>query len=84
MACPTTAAEIEAMSAYFAKYVYQIRPHIDALFPRLFERFMRVAIRRRPFTDDMVQMLDDLGMELPEFSCVSLDGLTFNFRPRRR
>ena len=79
MACATTAAQIEMQMEWFNKRNLDWT-HI--IFQNLFDRCFRLVHRRRPFTDDMVQMLDDLGMELPAFSRVSLDGLTFDFRHR--
>lgn len=49
-----------------------IRPCHEFLLKRIY--------LQRPFTDDMFQMLQDLGIEPPEFQPVSYNGLTFKWR----
>jgi hypothetical protein len=49
-------------------FVPEMNQWVSLLFP---------ISRRRPSTDDMMQMLDDLGIEPPERQPPRLDNLTF-------
>jgi hypothetical protein len=81
MATPTTAIEVEAMMRHFAATREQLLSEIkQAFFMPLLELFKRRLYLQRPHTDDMMQMLDDLGIDPPLFQPISFDGLTFRWR----
>lgn len=81
MAIPQTAVQIEMMQRAFAKNLDGFRERV--LIPyqsSLLEMLCRRVIRRRPHTDDMMQMLLDLGIEPPEQNLISPDGITIRLR----
>lgn len=80
MARPTTAIQIEIMLAAWRRDIERNRDEIYRIFfPPLFDRITRLVVRRRPRTDDMMQMCDDLGVDVPDRNYTSPDGLTFYF-----
>ena len=53
----------------------------QTFWPPLFDIFRRRCFPQRPHTDDMMQMLADIGVEPPaDFTGPSFDGLTFRWR----
>lgn len=49
------------------------------LFAELFQP--RRVYLQRPYTDDMMQMCADLGIDVPIFQPISYDGRSFRFQP---
>lgn len=81
MAVPTTAVQIEMMQRAFDHNIASFRERVLIPYQNsLLEMLCRRIIRRRPHTDDMMQMLVDLGIEPPERNLISPDGLTIRLR----
>jgi hypothetical protein len=81
MATPQTAVQVQLMMRSFDRKMLESRDLIERLwFNTLLERIVRRVIRRRPHTDDMMQMLVDLGIEPPAENLISRDGLTIRWR----
>lgn len=81
MSMSTTAVEVlmcmeegrlRLSRAMEAADILYFRPMFSLLSQRVFPQ--------RPITDDMRQMLDDLGIDWPEFQPISFDGATFRWR----
>ncbi len=81
----TTAIEVERAMAEFEAFYRQpravvleaiericLRPTMEWLTNRLFPP--------RPYTDDMIQMLDDLGISVPDLPRRRVDDLAFEWR----
>lgn len=80
MAVPQTAAQIALMMQAFDARAADFRDRILVPYQsRLMDMICRRVIRRRPHTDDMFQMLQDLGIEPPEKNFTPPNGLTFHF-----
>jgi hypothetical protein len=79
---PTTIYEVEmAFNAWRAERDLMLEIMRQTLFPPLFDLIRRRCFPQRPHTDDMMQMLADIGVEPPaDFTGPSFDGLTFRFR----
>ena len=80
MALPTTAVQIEMMMGKFDADLLAWRERFQAMINGVFG--IRAVLRpfeprHRPHTDDMMQMLADLGVEPPERQPPRLDDLTF-------
>ena len=82
MPLPTTAAEVEmALSLWRAEKDRVVEIMWQTFWPPLFDLFRRRCFLQRPHTDDMIQMLADIGVEPPaDFTGPSFDGLTFRWR----
>ena len=82
MPLPTTAAEVEmALSLWRAEKDRVVEIMWQTFWPPLFDLFRRRCFPQRPHTDDMMQMLADIGVEPPDnFLGPSFDGLTFRWR----
>jgi hypothetical protein len=82
MPTPTTIYEVEmALEAFRANRDRMAEIMHETFFPPLFDLFRRRCFPQRPYTDDMMQMLADIGIEPPaDFTGPSFDGLTFRFR----
>jgi len=84
MPLPTTAIEVQMLMSSFDASYGAWRDHFTAMVNGVFgsRLFLRAfEPRRRPHTDDMMQMLADIGVEPPaDFTGPSFDGLTFRFR----
>lgn len=82
MPLPTTAVEVEMMLRAYRYRQRAAEETIRDLFPWgcLFDQLWGSMMPRRPHTDDMVQMLDDLGIETPRWT--DPRDLTFVWRRR--
>lgn len=81
MAIPQTAVQIAMMMEALEKNAGRWRESFQLLYATpILDMIRRRVILRRPHTDDMMQMLVDLGIEPPERNFTSPDGLTFYFR----
>ncbi len=84
MALPTTAVQIEMLKGCFDADFLAWREHFQAMINGVFgmREFLRpFEPRHRPHTDDMIQMLADIGVEPPaDFAGPSFDDLTFRWR----
>lgn len=56
------------------------REYNHHLFNPLMNLIYKRTFLQRPYTDDMFQMLDDLGIDWPVKSPISYDGLTFRWK----
>ena len=83
MPTPTTAVEVKMMMSSFDASYSAWREHFTAMVNGVFgSRLFLCAFepRHRPHTDDMMQMLADLGIEPPDRQPPRLDDLTFVWR----
>jgi hypothetical protein len=81
MATPQTAVQIQMMMRSCDLAVLKRRDFIEQFYVNpLMDMIVRRIILHRPHTDDMMQMLVDLGIEPPAQNLVGLDGLTIRFR----
>ena len=82
MALPTTTAQVEMMLVSWERDRDRIIEVMwQTFWPPLFDIFRRRCFPQRPHTDDMMQMLADIGVEPPvDFAGPSYDGLTFRWR----
>ena len=82
MPTPTTIYEVEmALEAFRAERDRMVEIMRETFLPPLFDLFRRRCFPQRPHTDDMMQMLADLGVEPPaDFTGPSFDGLIFRWR----
>ena len=82
MALPTTTAQVEMMLVSWERDRDRIIEVMwQTFWPPLFDIFRRRCFPQRPHTDDMMQMLADIGVEPPaDFTGPSYDGLTFRWR----
>lgn len=81
MVLPTTALQVEMMVAAWRREQDNIVETMKRIyFPPLLDRLLRLTIKRRPCTDDMMQMCVDLGVDVPDRNFTSPDGLTFIWR----
>lgn len=80
MPLPTTAAEVEMMLDAWRTYRDDMVTIMNVMFAPTFDFLMHRVFLRRPHTDDMVQMLVDLGIEPPDG--IPPDGLAFTWGRR--
>jgi len=81
MPLPSTAAEIEMMREAFIQSLTLSTTKLHELFFNpLMRQIYNKTFLQRPHTDDMMQMLTDLGIDPPDFQPISFDGLTFRWR----
>jgi hypothetical protein len=82
MPLATTATQIELMKRTWEQTTgAQMQEVLRKLNEQLFEWLVRKLIPRRPHTDDMMQMLADMGIEVPDRNFTSPSGLTFYWSP---
>jgi hypothetical protein len=82
MVIMTSAVEAEfALRLYRQRLDQQVEIMKEIFFPRLYDLIYKRVFPQRPHTDDMMQMCIDLGIDVPDRQRISLDGLTFDFRP---
>ena len=81
MALLTTAAQVQMMvDAWRPNQDRMVEIMRQVYYPSLFDLIFKRLFPRRPHTDDMMQMLADIGIEPPERNWTSPDGLTFIWR----
>jgi hypothetical protein len=81
MATPTSAIQIQMMQREFDRKLVSFRERVLVPFQNsLLDMICRRVIRRRPHTDDMMQMLVDLGIEPPDENMIIPTGLTIKWR----
>jgi len=80
MATPTTAIQVEmARRAFEIAMRRPLETMRQIFYPRLLDLMFRRTFLQRPHTDDMMQMLTDMGVEPPDHQ-ISRDPLVFKWR----
>lgn len=80
MPLPTTAAEVEMMVASWRDHQTTFLEALRQMMP-MSQFLFCPPLLRRPHTGDMMQMLDDLGLEPPDRQPPRFDNLTFRWSP---
>ncbi len=76
----TTTLEIMMQQEEFrANLDYYVKQIHNTFFTPLMGLIYKRTFLQRPHTDDMFQMLDDLGIDWPTKQPISYDGLTFRW-----
>lgn len=66
VASPTTAIEVEMMMEVWRRDNARMAEIIQNLYRPFWDRMIGLLIPKRPYTDDMMQMCVDLGIEVPD------------------